>query len=163
MNRKIALGAVAALLLGAGFAGCASNDDTTTPPATVAPAPVAPAPVAPAPAEPAPAPAPAPAPKPEDTATVSQKNALRKAESYISTMPFSKSGLIKQLQFEKYSAADSAWAVDHLTVDWNEQAVLKAKSYLDTMPFSRDGLISQLKFEGFTQAEAVAGVNGAGL
>lgn len=159
MNRKIALGAVAALLLGAGFAGCASNDTPAPAPTTAPAVPAQEYTPAPAPV----APAPAPAPKPEDTATASQKNALRKAENYISTMPFSKSGLIKQLQFEKYSAADSAWAVDHLTVDWNEQAVLKAKSYLDTMPFSRDGLISQLKFEGFTQAEAEAGVTGAGL
>lgn len=104
-----------------------------------------------------------PTPVEVDTTTAGQKNALKAAKNYISFQAFSKVGLVKQLEFEKYSTADAQYAVDNLTVDWNEQAVKKAKSYLDYQAFSRDGLIQQLEFEGFTPAEAEAGVTGAGL
>lgn len=103
------------------------------------------------------------APPPVDNTTPGQKNALRKAESYIDTMPFSRAGLIKQLEFNKFSTEDATWAVDHLTVDWKEQAVKKAKSYLESQAFSRDGLIKQLEFNGFTPEEAEHGVSAQGL
>ena len=95
--------------------------------------------------------------------TVSQKNAVRKAQSYLNTMAFSRNGLIKQLEFEGFPNEDAVYGVDHVSVDWNEQAVKKAKSYLDTMAFSRDGLIKQLEFEGFTYEQAVYGVEKNGL
>lgn len=95
--------------------------------------------------------------------TVSQQNAVKKAESYLSFTAFSRDGLIKQLEFEKFPESDAIYAVDHITVDWNEQAAKKAKSYLDTTSFSRDGLIKQLKFEKFTQAQAEYGVSKVGL
>ena len=65
-------------------------------------------------------------------------------------MSFSRSGLIRQLEFERYSTHDATVAVDSLRVDWNQQAAKSARSYLDFMSFSRDGLIHQLEFEGFT-------------
>lgn len=89
--------------------------------------------------------------------TIGQKNALKTAESYLAMMSFSKSGLIKQLEFEGYSNDDAVFAVDNCGADWKEQAVKKAKSYLDMMAFSKDGLIKQLEFEGFTNEEAVYG------
>ena len=95
--------------------------------------------------------------------TVSQKNAVRKAESYIRYMAFSREGLIEQLEYEKYSNEDAVYAVDHITVDWNEQAAKKAKSYLEYMGFSREGLIDQLLYEGFTYDQAVYGVEQNGL
>lgn len=95
--------------------------------------------------------------------TVSQKNAVRKAQSYLNTMAFSRSGLIKQLEFEGFPNEDAVYGVDHVSVDWNAQAVKKAKSYLDTMAFSRDGLIKQLEYEGFTHEQAVYGVEQNGL
>ena len=95
--------------------------------------------------------------------TVSQKNAVRKAQSYLNTMAFSRNGLIKQLEFEGFSNEYAVYGVDQVSVDWNEQAVKKAKSYLDTMAFSRDGLIKQLEFEGFTHEQAVYGVEKNGL
>ena len=52
--------------------------------------------------------------------------------------------------FEKYSAADARFAVNHITVNWNEQAAKSAASYLDYGSFSRQSLIDQLEFEGFT-------------
>ena len=37
--------------------------------------------------------------------------------------------MIRQLEFEGVSHDDAQWAVDHLTIDWNEQALQKANSY----------------------------------
>lgn len=99
-----------------------------------------------------------PTEKPADTMTMSQKNALRSAESYLEYMAFSYSGLIEQLEYEKYSHDDAVYAADNCGADWNEQAVKCAKNYLDTMPFSRDELIEQLEYEGFTHDQAVYGV-----
>lgn len=95
--------------------------------------------------------------------TVSQKNALRKAKSYLDMSGFSKNGLIKQLEFEKFSNEDAVYAADNIGADWNKQAERKAKSYLDMSGFSRDSLIKQLEFEGFTNAEAVHGADAVGL
>lgn len=106
----------------------------------------------------------APEPTSEELAgTVSQQNALRKAESYLSFGAFSRSGLIDQLTFEDFSVDDATWAVDRLEVDWNEQAAAKAETYLQMMGFSRQGLLDQLLFEGFTQEQADYGVSLTGL
>jgi len=98
----------------------------------------------------------------EDKTTTSQKNAIKKAELYLTFAGLSRQGLIQQLEFEQFSTEDATYAVDNIKVDWNEQAVKKAKSYSDLLAFSRDGLIDQLKFEGFTQEQAEAGANGVG-
>lgn len=95
--------------------------------------------------------------------TAGQKNAMASAEQYLEYSAFSKSGLVKQLKFEKYPEKDAVWAVDHLDVNWNEQAALAAETYLDTSSFSREGLINQLKFEGYTPEQAAYGVKQAGL
>lgn len=95
--------------------------------------------------------------------TMSQQNARNKAGDYLEFAAFSRSGLIDQLVFEKYSPADATWAVDHMTVNWNEQAAKKAKDYLDMTSFSRPGLVDQLIFEGYTPAQAEYGVSKTGL
>lgn len=95
--------------------------------------------------------------------TVSQANARAKAEDYLGTTAFSKSGLIKQLQFEGFSEADATYGVGAVNVNWNTQAVKKAKEYLDTTSFSKSGLIQQLEYEGFTPAQAAYGVSQTGL
>ncbi|MET3165431.1 UNVERIFIED_ORG: hypothetical protein ABIB19_003865 [Arthrobacter sp. UYEF10] len=95
--------------------------------------------------------------------TVSQRNALRKAESYLGYTAFSRTGLIGQLEFEKYSTEDSTWAADRVKVDWNAQAAKKAKSYLEYTSFSRSGLVDQLLFEGFTPEQAEYGASTTGL
>ena len=94
--------------------------------------------------------------------TLSQKNAVGKAELYIETMPFSKSGLVEQLEFEGFENVDAVYAVNKINVDWMEQAVLKGKQYLDIMSFSRAGLIEQLEFEGFSSDEATYAVDQIG-
>ncbi|MEH7383840.1 Ltp family lipoprotein [Bacillus sp. JJ1521] len=101
--------------------------------------------------------------KEEPQLTVSQKNAIRHAENYISTMPFSKTGLIEQLEYEGYSKEDATFAVDNIKVDWREQAVRHAKNYNDTMPMSRQGLIEQLMYEGHSQEDSTYAADQIGL
>lgn len=94
-----------------------------------------------------------------DTATTEQKNALRSANNYLKFTAFSYSGLVKQLEFEKYSTETATYAADHCGADWNEQAVKAAQSYLKYSSFSRDSLIQQLEFEGYTNEQAVYGTD----
>lgn len=95
--------------------------------------------------------------------TVSQQNALRKAESYLGFSAFSRTGLIGQLEYNKFSTEDATWAVDHVTVDWNAQAAKKAKSYLEFTSFSRSGLVDQLVYNGFTPEQDEYGASTTGL
>ena len=109
--------------------------------------------------------APQSAPEPAaqtDGMTMGQKNAVKSAESYLSWNSFSRQGLIEQLEFEGFSHDDAVFAVDHITVDWNEQAVKSAESYLSWGSFSRQSLIDQLEYEGFTHEQAVYGVEKVG-
>ena len=68
--------------------------------------------------------------------TMGQKNALKKAKTYLNTMPFSKKGLISQLEFEGFSTEEATYGAENCGADWKEQAAKKAKSYLDLMAFS---------------------------
>lgn len=88
-------------------------------------------------------------------------NAVAQAESYLDYTAFSRTGLIEQLEFEGYSNGDATFAVDHLQVNWSEQAVKSAENYLDFSSFSLTGLIDQLVFEGFTYEQASYGANKA--
>jgi TM2 domain-containing membrane protein YozV len=94
--------------------------------------------------------------------TLPQQNAVGKAQSYVQYQAFSRSGLIKQLEFEGYSTEDATFAVDYIAPDWNAQAAAKAKSYLENQSFSRQGLYDQLVFEDFSDAEANAGLAAVG-
>lgn len=94
--------------------------------------------------------------------TMGQQNALESAKSYLEVLPFSRVGLIDQLEYEGYSTEDATFAVDNCGADWYEQAAKCAQSYLDVMAFSRQGLIDQLLYEGFTQQQAEYGVTSAG-
>ena len=94
--------------------------------------------------------------------TTVQKNALKSAKNYLSLMGFSKSGLIKQLEFDGYSSEDATYAAENCNANWNEQAAKSAKNYLDTMPFSKSELIHQLEFDGYSKEEAEYGAQAAG-
>jgi len=62
--------------------------------------------------------------------------------------------------------AQAIYAVNHIQVDWNKEAVQSAKDYLSTQHFSRAGLIEQLSSsagEGYTMAQAIYAVNHVGL
>ena len=65
--------------------------------------------------------------------TVSQQNAVRSAEGYLATQPFSRAGLIKQLSSsygERFPKKDAIFAVNHIEVNWNQEAAKAAKQYL---------------------------------
>ena len=101
---------------------------------------------------------PPPPPPPPPAVSAGQENALRTARDYLDYTAFSRQGLIEQLEYEGYSIEDATWAVDNVTVDWNQQAALMARQYLDYTAFSRQGLIDQLLYEGFTPEQAEYGV-----
>lgn len=107
-------------------------------------------------------PAPSQPPAQTGTPTTGQRNALTKAKQYLSIMPFSYSGLIKQLEYEGYSKEEATYGADNCEANWNEQAAKKAQKYIDLMSFSRQGLIDQLKYDGFTQAQAEYGASAVG-
>ena len=65
------------------------------------------------------------------------------------------------MEYENYSTEDATWAVDNVSVDWNQQAVLKAEDYLGYTSFSRQGLVEQLMYEGFTAEQAEYGASQA--
>ena len=96
--------------------------------------------------------------------TMGQKNALQKAQDYLSVTAFSHDGLVEQLEIgEKFAHEDAVYGADNCGADWNEQAAAKAKDYLDMMAFSRDGLIEQLEVgEKFTHEQAVYGAEANG-
>lgn len=94
--------------------------------------------------------------------TLSQQNAVRSAENYLDFTAFSREGLIQQLEYDEFSTSDATFAVDHITVDWNEQAAKAAENYLAFTSFSRGGLIEQLLYDGFTSAQAAYGASAVG-
>jgi len=101
--------------------------------------------------------------------TASQKNAIEAAKNYLSFSAFSRQGLVHQLSAKAgdgYPKADAVFAVNHITVNYKEQAAKAAKNYLDMTPFSRAGLVHQLESkagDGYTHAQAVYGASKAGL
>lgn len=99
---------------------------------------------------------------PSDTVPLEYQNALSKAHDYLEYTAFSYSGLIDQLEYEKFSAEAATYAADNCGADWNEQAAKKAQNYLDFSSFSRQGLIDQLVYEGFTNEQAEYGVSAVG-
>jgi len=158
-----------AILIVAGIAGAHTGNTapiTLIPPSTSAPATQPVQPSQPAASQPATDPSSAPAPAPSAPApSVSQQSALDSANSYLQNVGgFSRSGLIKQLVFDKFSNADATWAVDHTGADWMAQAAASASSYMKNVGgFSRGSLIDQLTFDGFTYAQAAHGASSVGL
>lgn len=110
-----------------------------------------------------PTPTPTPTPAPTSGATVSQKNALAKAKSYLNYTAFSHDGLVAQLEYDQFSHADAVYGADNSGANWNEQAAKKAKAYMEYSAFSRGSLIDQLKYDQFTQTQAEYGANAVGL
>lgn len=94
--------------------------------------------------------------------TLGQENAIRKAQSYLGLMGFSRTGLIEQLQFEGFSPEEATFGADSAGADWNAECAEKAQSYIDMMSFSRQGLYDQLAFEGFQASEIEFGLAAVG-
>jgi len=94
---------------------------------------------------------------------VNQSNARKKATSYLAYSAFSRSGLIKQLEFEGFSNSEATYGAEAQNADWNQQAAKKAESYLSYSAFSLSELIKQLEFEGFTPEQSAVGADTTGL
>ena len=94
--------------------------------------------------------------------TVSQQNALRRAKEYLEVAPFSYTGLIKQLEYEKFSHEDAVYAADNCGANWEEQAKRAAINYLEVSAFSYNGLVKQLEYSGYTKSEAEYGADHCG-
>ncbi len=95
----------------------------------------------------------------QSTVTIGERNALKKAESYLNYSAFSRNGLIGQLEYEGFSTTEATYGADNVGANWNEQALKKAKNYLDYSAFSYTGLIKQLEYEKFTHEQAVYGAD----
>lgn len=97
--------------------------------------------------------------------TEAQQSAIQDAENYLQSEPgFSKLGLIGQLEYDKFSAALAAFAVNHITVNWDQQAADDARNYMTSEGgFSYGGMVSQLEYDKFTPAQAAYGAKAAGL
>lgn len=96
-------------------------------------------------------------------ATNEQNEAAKSAVNYIETCFLSKTTLLNQLvEFEDYSTEAAQYAVDNITVDWNEVALALANNYFKVSHFSKQGLYDQLTSEygeAFTPEEAQYAVN----
>ena len=90
-----------------------------------------------------------------DSLPIEKRSAIEIAQSYLSTMPFSPSGLYDQLLYEGFSEEDSQFAIDHLIVDWDEMCYETAVRYITNVGgFSKKSLIHQLEYDGFTKKQA---------
>ena len=101
--------------------------------------------------------------------TIAQQNAINTAQAYLGTgVGYSRFGLIRLLSSQAggYARADAVFAMDHILVDWKEEAVLAARDFLADGGASRAGLIRRLGTpagEGFTQAQATYAADAVGL
>lgn len=94
--------------------------------------------------------------------TTDEKNALKKAKSYLKSSSFSLEGLIEQLEYEKFTPDQTAYGVMNCGADWNVQAAKKAASYMKSLSLSKERLLEQLKYEKFTDTQAAFGVASVG-
>lgn len=96
----------------------------------------------------------------KDVIPIEFKSAVMKAEFYANDVHMSKLGVYNQLiseYGEKFSEEAATYAIEHITVDWKENALKKAEDYLSNMHFSQEGVYDQLVSEHgerFTEEEA---------
>lgn len=148
-KKRIALGAVGAIVAVGMFGACS---DSTTPDVQSAPA----ASTAAAPAGDAPS-----ASAPAGDVPAEYESALAKARSYAENMHMSKAAVRDQLVSEygeSFPKAAADYAMANLDgIDWNANALEKAKSYRDGMHMSNAAIRKQLVSEygeKFTATEA---------
>jgi hypothetical protein len=59
--------------------------------------------------------------------TLGMKNALQKAKDYLNFTAFSYTGLIKQLEYERYSHKEAVYGADNCGADWKAEALKDAR------------------------------------
>jgi len=96
-----------------------------------------------------------PANNEQDTPQLSreQRNALNRAERYLSSSAFSQSSVKRQLLYEDFSESAADFAVATVNADWNEQALKKALRYSQNLSLSDERVRNQLSYEGFTSEQ----------
>lgn len=82
------------------------------------------------------------------------------AESYLNVIPFSEEGLFDQMTSEfgrEFTDEEAEYALQNITVDWNEQALKAAEEYRDVYDVEGDELYDMLisEYDGkFTEEQA---------
>jgi Host cell surface-exposed lipoprotein len=82
---------------------------------------------------------------------------------------FSRLGLIQQLDSSSgngFPESVAEFAVNHVTVNWDQQAAEAAKSYMQQGGFSYNSMVQQLESpygNDFTYSQAVYGAKAVGL
>lgn len=77
-------------------------------------------------------------------------SALKKAEIYLETMPYSKKGLYDQLTSEygeQFSVEAAQYAIDNVKTDYKENALKSAINYQEVMHMSSAAIYDQLTSE----------------
>jgi Host cell surface-exposed lipoprotein len=163
--RNVLLGIVSGLVLIIIIASVASSGNgvqkTGSPPAanTATSAPSSPAATTPSPAAPA-----------ARQYTPEQQQAIDAAEQYLQMgSGFSRLGLIQQLDSPDgngFTRAAARFAVNHINVNWDQQAAEAAKGYMQQGGFSFSSMVQQLESpdgNDFTYSQAVYGAKAVGL
>ena len=96
-------------------------------------------------------------------ATENQQKALDKANEYVDTLPLSRDGLIKQLEYDGYTTDVATYAADNCSVNWNKEAKEMAEQYMDSTTYTYKEMVQQLEAEGFTKKQAKFGAKAVGL
>ena len=96
-------------------------------------------------------------------ATENQQKALDKANEYVDTLPLSRDGLIKQLEYDGYTTDVATYAADNCSVNWNKEAKEMAEQYMDSTTYTYKDMVQQLETEGFTKEQAKFGAKAVGL
>ena len=66
--------------------------------------------------------------------------------------------------YEQFSSADATFAVNHITVNWDQQAAGSAKDYMSSVGgFSCGSMVQQLEYDKYTPAQASFGAASVGL
>ena len=94
--------------------------------------------------------------------SVSQRNAVLKAYSEIQSWHCGRDYLINDIlvEIDGFPVEDATFAVDHMKVDWNEQAVLYAKR--NGKGESKKNLIDSMSHYGFNQNQIEQGLKAVG-
>ena len=96
-------------------------------------------------------------------ATENQQKALDKANEYVDTLPLSREGLIKQLEYDGYTTDVATYAADNCSANWNKEAKEMAEQYMDSTTYTYKDMVQQLEAEGFTKKQAKFGAKAVGL
>ena len=92
---------------------------------------------------------------PLESLNENQVQAIQTAKDYLDTMHLSQTELSQMLSVENIDSEDAKFALEYLSIDWNQEARKKAKEYCKhKIGFSKVKLKAQLLFDHFTEEEA---------